>query len=202
MATGLLGYLLLTYPPYPVVLGIHLALGITSIVTFWSALVKAIRSLANSDEQGRAFGLFEGGRGIVNKVQSAIILSLFGYLASKFSDKTALSAIITVYSTICLLLGLLVFTMYKDPAVRGGEKIELSKKVFEKRGLPKSRQNADNLAVHNNNLHIILHDHKLLLHHALRDAGIWHLRGFCRRYGLFLSVLPPCRLFRKRLHGR
>ncbi|WP_455594634.1 MFS transporter [Cloacibacillus porcorum] len=132
VATGLLGYLLLTYPPYPVVLGIHLALGITSIVTFWSALVKAIRSLANSDEQGRAFGLFEGGRGIVNMVQSAIILSLFGYLASKFSDKTALSAIITVYSTICLLLGLLVFTMYKDPAVRGGEKIELSKKVFEK----------------------------------------------------------------------
>ena len=81
VATGLLGYLLLTYPPYPVVLGIHLALGITSIVTFWSALVKAIRSLANSDEQGRAFGLFEGGRGIVNMVQSAIILSLFGYLA-------------------------------------------------------------------------------------------------------------------------
>ncbi len=132
VTTGLLGYVLLTYPPYPVVLGIHLALGITSIVTFWSALVKAIRSLADSDEQGRAFGLFEGGRGIVNMVQSAIILSLFGYLAAKFNDKTALSAVIAVYSTICTLLGVLVYLLYRDPEVRGGEKVELSKKVFDK----------------------------------------------------------------------
>ena len=123
VTTGLLGFALLTYPSYPVVLGIHLALGITSIVTFWSALIKAIRSLADSDEQGRAFGLFEGGRGIVNMVQSAVILSLFGYLAAKFGDKTALSAVITVYSAICLLLGVIVYILYKDPEVRGGEKV-------------------------------------------------------------------------------
>lgn len=132
VTTGLLGFALLTYPSYPVVLGIHLALGITSIVTFWSALIKAIRSLADSDEQGRAFGLFEGGRGIVNMVQSAVILSLFGYLAAKFGDKTALSAVITVYSAICLLLGVIVYILYKDPEVRGGEKVALSKKVFDK----------------------------------------------------------------------
>ena len=132
VTTGLLGYILLTYPPYPVVFAIHLAIGITSIVTFWSALIKAIRSLADSDEQGRAFGLFEGGRGVVNMVQSAIILSMFGYIAAKFGEKSALSAVIAVYSTICLLLGLLVYLLYRDPEVRGGEKVELSKKVFEK----------------------------------------------------------------------
>lgn len=132
VSTGLLGFVLLTYPSYPVVLGVHLAFGIASIVTFWSALIKAIRSLADSDEQGRAFGMFEGGRGIVNMVQSALILSLFGYLAAKFGDKTALSTIITTYSVICLLLGVMVFTMYKDPALRDGEAVQLSKKVFDK----------------------------------------------------------------------
>ena len=100
IATGLCGFILLLYPPYGVVFMVHLVWGITSILTFWSALVKAIRSLADSDEQGKAFGFFEGGRGIVNMVQSAIILALFGYISKAVSEKAALSAIIAIYSTI------------------------------------------------------------------------------------------------------
>lgn len=114
VTTGLLGFVLITYPPYWVVFAIHCAWGITSILTFWSALVKAIRSIANSDEQGKAFGFFEGGRGIVNMVQSAAILALFGYLASTMSDKTALTTVMVIYSTICVLLGVLVFVMYRE----------------------------------------------------------------------------------------
>lgn len=115
IATGLCGFILLLYPPYGVVFMVHLVWGITSILTFWSALVKAIRSLADSDEQGKAFGFFEGGRGIVNMVQSAIILALFGYISKAVSEKAALSAIITIYSTICILLGAMVFFMFKEP---------------------------------------------------------------------------------------
>lgn len=121
VTTGVCGFILLLFPPYPVVFAIHGVWGITSILTFWSALVKAIRSLANSDEQGKAFGFFEGGRGIVNMVQSALILALFGYLTKAASEKTALSAVIITYSVICILLGILVFFMFKEPPREEGE---------------------------------------------------------------------------------
>ncbi len=129
VTTGICGFVLLLFPPYPVVFAIHCIWGITSILTFWSALVKAIRSLANSDEQGKAFGFFEGGRGIVNMVQSAIVLALFGYLAKVSTDKTALSAVIIIYSVICVLLGILVFFMFKEPERSEGE--EGPKKLFD-----------------------------------------------------------------------
>ena len=35
--------------------------------------------------------------------------------AKHMSDKMALSAVITVYSVICLLLGLMIMMLYKDP---------------------------------------------------------------------------------------
>lgn len=89
VTTGICGFVLLLFPPYPVVMAIHCIWGITSILTFWSALVKAIRSLANSDEQGKAFGFFEGGRGIVNMIQSAVILALFGFLAKTYTANYA-----------------------------------------------------------------------------------------------------------------
>lgn len=130
ITTGLCGFILLLFPPYPVVFLIHCVWGITSILTFWSALVKAIRSLANSDEQGKAFGFFEGGRGVVNMVQSALVLALFGYLAKIASDKAALSAVIVVYSLINVLLGVLVFFMFKEPAKEETEEEPEKKKLF------------------------------------------------------------------------
>ena len=40
VTTGICGFVLLLFPPYPVVFAIHCIWGITSILTFWSALVK------------------------------------------------------------------------------------------------------------------------------------------------------------------
>ncbi len=114
VTTGGLGFILLLYPPYPVLLAIHAIWGITTILTFWNALIKAIRMLGTSEEQGRVFGLFEGGRGITNMVQSALILTLFGVLSVKISDKAALSSVILVYSAINVLLGIFVYFMYKE----------------------------------------------------------------------------------------
>jgi MFS family permease len=133
-ATGLLGFILLLYPPYPVVLAVHALWGITSILTFWCALVKAIRSIADSDEQGKAFGFMEGGRGITNIVHFSLILAMFSYLSSNFSDKLGLSAIIFVYSAVCVLLGIIVFFNLKetDPELETatGQDTEEKKPLF------------------------------------------------------------------------
>lgn len=109
ITTGLLGFILLTYPPYSVVFLIHAVWGITCILTFWNALIITIRSLASSDEQGKAFGFFEGGRGIVNILQSAFVLGMFGYLSKVKSEQIALNGVIITYSLICILLGIIVY---------------------------------------------------------------------------------------------
>lgn len=138
VVTGGLGFLLLLYPPYGVLFVIHMVWGITSILTFWCALVKAVRSLGNSQEQGKAFGIFEGGRGITNMIQSALVLGLFTLVASRFTDKIALSAVIAVYSVVNILLGILVFFLYKEPTVETSEtKPEVKKSLIDVKALKK-----------------------------------------------------------------
>lgn len=44
-----------------------------------------------------------------------MILGIFAFFAKHMSDKMALSAVITVYSVICLLLGFMIMMLYKDP---------------------------------------------------------------------------------------
>lgn len=114
-ATGALGFALLLYPPYPVLLLIYAAWGITSIMTFWVALIKAVRSLASENEQGKAFGFFEGGRGAAKVIESALVLGLFAFLAKQLSDKLALSSVIIFYSVMCILLGIMIMLLYKEP---------------------------------------------------------------------------------------
>lgn len=114
IVTGAMGFALLLKPPYWAIFAIHAIWGITSILTFWSALIKALRSIASEDEQGRVFGLFEGGRGITNMVQSALVLAMFGVVSSKISTQAGLTSVIVVYSVINILLGILVMVFYKE----------------------------------------------------------------------------------------
>ena len=118
VVTGLMGFTLLLKPPYWAIFAIHAIWGITSILTFWSALIKALRSIASEDEQGRVFGLFEGGRGITNMVQSALVLAMFGFVSSRISTQAGLTSVIVVYSVINILLGILVMIFYKEPAFK------------------------------------------------------------------------------------
>ncbi|XRD26237.1 hypothetical protein AABM34_07565 [Lysinibacillus fusiformis] len=158
--TGLLGFTLLLYPPYPVLLLIHAAWGITSIMTFWGALVKAVRSLGSENEQGKAFGFFEGGSGVTNIIQSAVILGIFAFFAKHMSDKMALSAVITVYSVICLLLGFMIMMLYKDPdqGTAASEHKDGSKSFDWARPL-ESIKDANNLAGNYSYFYVLCDDH-------------------------------------------
>ncbi len=115
VVTGVLGFTLLLKPPYWALFAIHAIWGITSILTFWNALIKALRSIASEEEQGRVFGLFEGGRGITNMVQSAIILGIFGMVSKSLSAQSGLFTIITIYSIVDIVLGFMILIFYKEP---------------------------------------------------------------------------------------
>ena len=52
---------------YPGALGLALLFaywGITTVLLFWAALIRATREWGGHDEQGRTFGILEGGRGL------------------------------------------------------------------------------------------------------------------------------------------
>lgn len=129
--TGALGFTLLLYPPYPALLVIYGAWGITSIMTFWVALIKAVRSLAASNEQGKAFGFFEGGRGLAKVIESALVLAMFAFVAKKLTDNMALTSVIIFYSVMCIALGLIILFIYREPvsdaAVEAGEAADQTK---------------------------------------------------------------------------
>ena len=57
--TGVAGFFHLVANSYATLLIIYLVWGFTALFAFWPALVKGIRSLASSDEQGKAYGFME-----------------------------------------------------------------------------------------------------------------------------------------------
>ena len=114
VVSGLAGLLHLMNPSYTMLLVIYMIWGFTSLFAFWPALLKALRGMANANEQSKAYGLMEGGRGIVNAVHLAIALAIFTYFSNKVGNLAGLNGIIVFYSVIVIALGILLFFFMKD----------------------------------------------------------------------------------------
>lgn len=54
--------------------------GFTTIALFWSALIKATREWGGDSLQGAAFGLLDGGRGLVTAVTGSIVVAIYAGL--------------------------------------------------------------------------------------------------------------------------
>ena len=107
IATGAAGFYLLFNPSPMQIALIHGLWGITSLMTFWPALMKTIRSIASSNEQAKAFGIFEGGRGISNAVYLAMAVFIFGTLTLKGGNVLGVKGILGFYSIATTVLGVL-----------------------------------------------------------------------------------------------
>lgn len=112
--SSLLGFYLATFPAYPIVNIIHALMGITTILPFWAALIKSTRNWASADEQGRAFGILDGGRGVVEALVAYIALWLF---AAYHNDILGLAMVINIYSELCLLSALSVWFFVSETRV-------------------------------------------------------------------------------------
>jgi len=116
LATGT-GGLVLAQIPGPAVLQLLYGFwGCSTILLFWSALIKATRVWGGQTEQGRAFGLLEAGRGAFAALLASTAAFILGFL---LPDNTAsldpqrqqasLQAIIYLYTGATLLAALLVW---------------------------------------------------------------------------------------------
>ena len=111
VATAALGFWFSTRPPLASLRFLFIGWGVFSGLTFWSALIKAVKLLAEESEQGRFFGLLEGLRGLVEAMLATVAVAVFAYLVTEVSktEASALVYVIYIYSSTCLFLGILSF---------------------------------------------------------------------------------------------
>lgn len=122
-ATGALGLWYATYPGFIAQMIIFALWGAIGTAFFWSAMLRVTNSLGSQEEQGRMFGLLEGGRGVVNVIVAFVALYFFSKLGASVAGVTA---IIIGTCVLCFLSSILIwFTVPDKLAGSGGDKIHL-----------------------------------------------------------------------------
>jgi sugar phosphate permease len=89
LLAGVLGIWFASMPSAGALTVIFAGWGIAAGLTFWSALIKATTLLAKPEEQGRFFGILDGGRGLVEAALASIALGIFAYYTNDAGQDTA-----------------------------------------------------------------------------------------------------------------
>ena len=116
--TGIGGLWFAQIPSYDNVVLIFGLWGIFSVFTFWSAHMKIVRLLGNDNEQGKFFGILDGGRGLVEALLASVALYIFSSIVGNQVDlgskREALIAVIYMYSITLLVVSALIMVFVQD----------------------------------------------------------------------------------------
>lgn len=124
IGTGLGGFVHLLPLSYGALVCLYAFWGVSSLFAFWPACVKAVRILSGSGDQGKAFGFFEGGRGI-----GAALMAMGAVLAFRVglgqidNQVLGMKYVIIYYSILTILMGILCFLTVKDGKMEASERI-------------------------------------------------------------------------------
>ncbi|MYE11945.1 MAG: MFS transporter [Gammaproteobacteria bacterium] len=116
LCAGLLGVWFASTPSFAQLQLIYAGWGIATGLTFWSAHIKAVAVLARGDEQGRFFGILDGGRGLVEALLATVAVALFAYWLEGLGEPTdvALRKVIWLYTGNMLALAPIVLFVVDD----------------------------------------------------------------------------------------
>ena len=78
LATAACGLVLLAEPAFELMVALYAAWGVTTIALFWAPLIKATRDWGGTDTQGAAFGLLDGGRGLLAALAASFLVAVLG----------------------------------------------------------------------------------------------------------------------------
>ena len=124
IGTGLGGFVHLLPLNFTALVCLYAFWGVSSLFAFWPCCIKAVRILSGSGDQGKAFGFFEGGRGIGAGLMATGAVFAFKIGAGQMDDQVAgMRYAIIFYSVLTILMGVLVFFTVKE------EKMEKSDRV-------------------------------------------------------------------------
>lgn len=130
--TGLGGLVMAMVPSKEIMLVLYGFFGMTTILLFWAALIRATREWGGDNFQGRAFGWLEGGRGVAGALLASIVLSMFSDFDPNATTSTlervsSFQYVIVITSLITLLSGVFVwFFLPKKNGIVVREKIDIS----------------------------------------------------------------------------
>lgn len=115
IATGLGGLLHLVFTDFKALFIIYGLWGFTSLLTFWPALMKIVRIQGTEEEQSRAYGIFEGGRGVFNAAHLAVATAIFGIFEAKALPALGIKGIIIFYSVAPIIVAIIFIFILKEP---------------------------------------------------------------------------------------
>ncbi len=115
LATAAGGLYFATFPGFQGLQWLYAFWGCSTILLFWSALIKATREWGGLTQQGRAFGLLEAGRGAFAAILVSLALWILGFFLpgnietlDAGQQRAALRAIIYLYVGATVFAALLV----------------------------------------------------------------------------------------------
>ncbi len=100
IGTGISGFVFASAPPYAVLLAVSAFWSITTVFTYWPAMMKAVKLLGSQDEQGKMFGFREAGFSLMSLIFTSVGLVIFNGTGEKFSN------LLIFYSIVYILCGL------------------------------------------------------------------------------------------------
>ena len=124
IGTGIGGFIHLLPLNFAALVALYAFWGISSLFAFWPACVKAVRILSGSGDQGKAFGFFEGGRGIGAALMAMAAVAAFRIGAGQMDNQAqGMKFVIIFYSVLTDLMGVLAFLTVKDDKIEASERI-------------------------------------------------------------------------------
>ncbi|NCC75927.1 MAG: MFS transporter [Clostridia bacterium] len=112
LGVSLCGFWFAQVPGTGAVNAIFFLWGIFSVFTFWSSHMKIVKLLSSEKDEGRFFGILDGGRGVVEALMASVGLAVFASVlggSEAIADKkAAMVSVITLYSAITLVAAVLI----------------------------------------------------------------------------------------------
>ena len=113
-------------PQFEFIVVIYMLWGIFSILTFWAAHMKLIKLLARPEEQGRFFGILDGGRGLIEAVLGVIAVALFakfmGSNPGAAEKHSAMVALVWLY-TIAIVIVTILIVIFMEGVCSGRHRL-------------------------------------------------------------------------------
>ncbi|MGB5981672.1 MAG: MFS transporter [Nonlabens sp.] len=118
--TALGGFYFASYPNFEMLCFLYGYWGFTTIFLFWAAMIKATRLWGGNQTQGLAFGLLDGGRGLVAFSFGFIGLAVFSYYlndtlveSSLANLRSSFELVLQTCTVLIILIAVFVFLFIK-----------------------------------------------------------------------------------------